>query len=178
MNNTKLIDDYITNNELDLKRIINDFEPYVKSIINKIVGSNLNYEDKEEILADTFFILWKNRESSIVALDSYIAGITRTLIKEKLRKKKITYNIDDYENIFEFNDIELYTEQRQKIDRIEKKYKKLSNLELEILNMFYYSDKSIKDIAKELNLSEINIKTKLYRIRKKIKKELTKENFK
>lgn len=175
MNNTNLINDYITNNELDLKRIINDFEPYVKTIIDNLVSNNLNYEDKEEILADTFFVLWKNKSKEIVALDSYIAGITRTLVKEKLRKRKITYNIDDYENIIEFTKIDLYSEQRQKIERIEKKYEKLTNLELDILNMFYYSDKSIKDIAKELKLSETNVKTKLCRIRKKIKKELIKK---
>lgn len=174
LNNINLIDNYISNNELDLKRVIKDFEPYVKAIINKIASDNLSYEDKEEVLEDTFFVLWKNRSKKIISLDSYIAGITRTLVKEKLRKKKITYDIADYEKVIEFSNIDLFSEQREKIDRIEKKYKNLKSMEIEIINMFYYDDKSIKDIAKELNISEINVKTKLYRIRKKIKKELIK----
>ena len=37
---------------------------------------------------------------------------------------------------------------------------------------FYYSSKSIKDIAKEQNISEFNVKQRLYRIRNKIKKEV------
>lgn len=175
MSSTKLIEDYMINNELDLKRVIQDFEPYVKSIVNKIVGNNLSNEDKEEILADTFFVLWKNREKNIVALDSYISGITRILIKEKLRKRKITYNIDDYENVIESNNIDLFYEQRQKISKVEEKYKNLSSLEIEIVNMFYYSEKSIKEIANKLNLSENNVKSKLFRIRKKIKKEFTRK---
>ena len=43
--------------------------------------------------------------------------------------------------------------------------------------MFYYSNKSIKDIAKELKISEVNVKTKLHRIRKKIRQELRKGGF-
>ena len=42
--------------------------------------------------------------------------------------------------------------------------------------MFYYSSKSIKDIASELNITEFNVTTRLYRIRKRLRKELKKEN--
>ncbi|MBD8922100.1 hypothetical protein EGR52_01540 [bacterium] len=45
-------------------------------------------------------------------------------------------------------------------------------MDIEIVNLFYYSSRSIKDIAKILNISELNVKTRLHRIRKKIKKEL------
>ena len=38
--------------------------------------------------------------------------------------------------------------------------------------MYYYLEKSIKDIAKELNMTETNVKTKLHRIRKKIRREM------
>ena len=79
--------DYIQNNELDLDRIVDNFSPYVRTIVNNMVGNNLSYEDKEEILSDTFFILWKNRNNNILSLNSYIAGITKNLVKEKLKKK-------------------------------------------------------------------------------------------
>ena len=39
---------------------------------------------------------------------------------------------------------------------------------------FYYSSKSIKGIAKKYNISEFSVKQRLYRIRKKIKKEAQK----
>ena len=37
---------------------------------------------------------------------------------------------------------------------------------------FYYSSKSIKDIANEQKISEFSVKQRLYRIRNKIKKEV------
>ena len=38
--------------------------------------------------------------------------------------------------------------------------------------MFYYESKSIKEIAKVLNLSTSNVKTILHRIRKNLKRNL------
>ena len=157
--------------EFDLDKIINKFTPYIRKITNNMVGENLSYEDKEEILSDTFFVLWKNREKHIEYLDSYIAGITRNLIKEKLKLRKITYNIEDYENKFSLTDIEMFSDERIEI---EKCLKKLKEIDLKIFNMFYYFSKSTKDIAKELNISEINVCTRLSRIRKKIRKEFSK----
>ena len=37
---------------------------------------------------------------------------------------------------------------------------------------FYFEDKSIKQIAKEMELTKSNVKTKLHRIRKKVKEFL------
>ena len=173
MNEISKINNYKTENKLDLDRLIDDYTPYIKTVINNMVGNNLSFEDKEEILTDVFFILWKNRKLEIIHLESYLAGITKNLIKEKFKKLNIEYNIDDFENIIEFNDeLDMFSEQREKISKLEIGYKALKEDELKILTMFYYAFKSIKDIANELNLSESNVKTKLFRIRKKLKKYL------
>ena len=62
---------------------------------------------------------------------------------------------------------------RDLIYDVEQKIKGLKNIDIEIVNLFYYSSMSVKDIAKKLNISEFNVKTRLHRIRKKIKKELS-----
>lgn len=161
--------DYIYDNELDLDKIVDDYSHYVRAVVNNMVNDNLTYEDKEEILSDTFFILWKNRYNYILSLDSYIAGIARNLVKEKLRKAKVTYDISNYENSIEYSNIDMHVEER---DEIERSLRKLTTMEKNIFNMFYYSSKSIKDIARELDITEFNVSTRLYRIRKKLKKEL------
>ena len=171
MNNVKELKNYINEGEIDLDKIINDFSPYIRKIINNMVGENLSYEDKEEILADTFFILWKNQTKNIIYLDSYIAGITRNLIKEKLDKRNITYNIEDYENFISYSDMDMLLEERIEIERC---LKILKRKELEFLNIFYYYYKPKKEISYELGISEMNVCTKLSRIRKKIKKEFSK----
>ena len=160
-------------NNINLDEIVDEFTPYVKKVIDNMAGNNLSYEDKEEILTDTFFILWKNRNSKIIYLDSYIAGIAKNLVKEKFKKCNITYNIEDYENNIKFFDeLEMFSEEREKLNNLEIGYKALSEIELKLISMFYYSAKTVKEIAKELEMSETNVKTKLFRIRRKLKKYL------
>ena len=62
--------------------------------------------------------------------------------------------------------------EREEIEELQDKIKNLKKVDIQIINMFYYEDKSIKDIARELNISGVNVKTRLHRIRKKIKQDL------
>lgn len=81
MKELKELEYYYKNNEIDIDQIIEDFTPYITTIINKGTNNTISFEDKEEIFSDTF-----------------LAGITRNLIKEKYRKFKIVYDINDFEN--------------------------------------------------------------------------------
>ena len=171
MSQTKhLIYEYQNNDELDLDKIMNDFEPYIRTIINNMVMDNLSYEDKEEILSDAFFILWKNQNKVSSSIEAYIAGLTRILVKEKLRKRKITYDIAEYENIA--SDLEISKEDIYESEAIGQYINKLKKVEIQIISLYYYHSKNTKEIAKELNISEINVRTKLFRIRNKLRKEL------
>lgn len=171
MNQTKhLIYEYMQNNELNLDKIMSDFEPYVRKIINNMVSDKLSYEDKEEILSDTFFVLWKNQVRVENSLEAYIAGIARNLVKEKMRKRKLTYDISEYENVV--SSMELIEDNFCNNENLEKYISNLKKIDVQIITMFYYYSKSVKEISKELNISEINVRTRLYRIRKKIRKEL------
>ena len=169
----KQLENYYKNNEIDMDQIIEDFTPYITTIINNGTNDKISFEDKEEIFSDTFFILWKNRDrlNINISLNSYLAGITRNLIKEKYRKAKIIYDISDFENDT-INYVNMYENDRELIFDVEQKVKGLKDIDIKIVNLFYYSSISIKDIAKKLNISELNVKTRLHRIRKKIKKEL------
>lgn len=173
MKETKQLEDYYKNNELDIDQIIEYFTPYITTVINNGTNNKISFEDKEEIFSDTFFILWKNRNrlNINVSLNSYLAGITRNLIKEKCRKAKVVYDISDFEDNM-LNSINMYENDRELIFDVERKIKDLKDIEIEIVNLFYYSSMSIKDIAKKLNISEFNVKTRLHRIRRKIRKEL------
>ena len=173
MKQVKKLENYYKNNEIDMDQIIEDFTPYITTIINNGTNDKISFEDKEEIFSDTFFILWKNRNrlNINVSLNSYLAGITKNLIKEKYRKLKIVYNISDFENDT-LNCVNMYENDRESIWDIEQKIKGLKDIDKKIVNLFYYSSISIKDIAKKLKISELNVKIRLHRIRKKIKKEL------
>ncbi len=175
MSKDKEIKQYIKNNELDLEKIINEYSSYIATIINNMACANLSNEDKEEIISEVFFILWKNKHKLDINknLSSYIAGITRNLVKEYLRKIKIDVDISDYENsLYSYDKIDFFDTEIQEIRNIEKKLENMKEIDKTIFLDFYYSSKSIKDIAKEQKMSEFSVKQRLYRIRNKIKKEV------
>lgn len=174
MKEKKELENYIANNCIDLDRLIDDYTPYLRTIIKNMVNNNLPEEDKEEIIIDTFFVLWKkyNENNTINSLSSYMAGITRNLVREKLKKIKDNIETEQCENLVEYSKLDIYVEEIEEVNELYKKINNLKEIDIKIINMFYYFNKSIKDIAKELKLSEANVKTKLHRIRKKIKQEL------
>lgn len=179
MKEKKELENYIINENIDLDRIVDDYTPYLRKIIQNMVGNNLTEEDKEEIILDTFFVLWKRYKENyhIISLDFYMAGITRNLVKEKLKSKKYNIDIEQCENLIEYSNLDIYSQEREEINELYNKINDLKEVDIKIINMFYYSAKSIKDIAKELKTSEVNVKTRLHRIRKKIKQELKKGGF-
>ena len=103
MKEKKELENYIVNKRIDLDRIVYDYTPYIRKIVQNMVGNNLTEEDKEEIILDTFFVLWKryNENLKINFLDSYMAGITRNLVKEKLKKLKYNIDIEQCVNLIE-----------------------------------------------------------------------------
>lgn len=150
MNSCKEIKYYIKNNELDLEKIINEYSSYTATIIDNMARNSLNDADKEEIVSEVFFILWKNKNKLNVNkyLSSYIAGITRNVVKEYLRKVKINFNISDYENsLYNYDKIDLLDDNVEEISKIEEKLKNMKKIDKTIFLDFYYSFKSIKDIA-------------------------------
>ena len=96
------------------------------------------------------------------------------MIKEKLKTLKYNIDIEQCKNLIEYSNLETYLQEREEINELYNKISNLKEIDIKIIKMFYYSNKLIKDIAKELKTSEVNVKTRLHRIRKKIKKELRK----
>ena len=169
----------INKNEFNIEEIIIKYTNYIYKII-KNSTIYLSNEDIEEIIEDVFLVLWNNKEkiNYKLSLEPYIAGITKNIIKLKYRKLKINDNIDNYENIIQNNiDIQNIIEQEEKNKIIEKTLNQMKEKDKKIFILFYYNSKSTKEIAKDLKITEINVKTKLYRIRKKLKNALIKGGY-
>ena len=152
-----------------IETIIDEYSNYVFKIVNDIVGTSLPYQDKEEIVADVFYLLWKNQDSIDKDLKSYLAVIARNSAYSKLRNKKITFELKD-----ELIPDNLVLDTNDVIDEIviRQKIKELSELEKTIFTLYYVDGYKIKEIARKLKLSSSGIKIKLYRIRKKLKEEI------
>ena len=60
---------------------------------------------------------------------------------------------------------------------LEKTVKQLKEDDILIFNLYYYSSMKISEISNVLNISDFNVKMRLHRIRKKIKKEFSKGGY-
>lgn len=151
----KIIETYFLKNELNMQDIVDDYYNYIRTIIKNF--PNLSIEDEEEILSDVFFIVWKNKN----------------VIYKKYKEINSKFLYDEFDEDFQDNfNIEELLEEKELNDCIIKNLKAVGEEEYLIFSKFYFEDKKIKDISKELGISVSSAKTKLHRTRKKVKEFL------
>ena len=99
-------------------------------------------------------------------------------MKEKLRKTKNNYNVNNLENdFFDIQIIDLEYENREKIEIIKNTMEKMKEQDKDIFNLYYYGNRKINEISKILKITEFNVKSRLHRIRKKLRNELSKGGY-
>ena len=167
-------------NRLDIQKIVNDYTNYIYMIIRNMTKEILSEEDMEEIISDVFFVLWKNKE--ILKLDApmkpYIAGVSKNIIKNRLRGLKLADSLDDVteDNLKYEQDIISLMENKE-INEIIFSILNKNKENKKIFILYNYYGKKIKEISEMLNLTEFNVATKLHRIRKKLKEVLEKRGY-
>jgi len=170
---------YMNNNILKIEDIMNDYTNYIYTIIrNSYI--NLPNEDIEEIVLDVFLTIWNNQNKLDInkKMSSYIVGITKNLIKKKYRKHIINDNIKDYEEqLVDLTNIELIFSNNERQKEILNELEKMKNEDKEIFVQYYYEERNIKEISKIFNISESKVKSKLFRIRKRLKKVLKERGY-
>ena len=165
--------------KLLMEEIMGDYTNYIYTIIRNF-SINLSKEDIEEVMLDVFLTLWKNQYKLDVnkSMSAYISGITKNLIKYKYRQSKSIANIEDYEEqLIDFDNIELILTQNEKEKIISNELDMLKREDREIFIEYYYDGKSIKEISKIYNMSESKVKSKLFRVRKRLNKVLSKRGY-
>ncbi len=153
-----------------IETIIDEYSNYAFKIVDNIVGTSLPYQDKEEIVSDVFYLLWKNQNNINVNLKSYIASIARNCTYTKLKNNKTTFELKE-----EIIDKDLNLGNDEVIDKmflVRQKLQELNETERNIFTLYYVDGYKIKEISKKLKLTSSGIKIKLYRIRKKLKEEI------
>ncbi len=171
----EILKDYLKNGKVDIDKIIDDFYGYVYIIVKNGVSIAMTDEDIEEIVSDVFVAIWKNSINLLktTEIKPYLIGIAKNVIRNKYRNTELNFSISDYEeNLIDTCNIEKITEENEQNKVILDTLKTVKPKEYEIFIMFYYESKSVKEIAKVLNLSTSNVKTILHRVRKVIKRNL------
>ena len=176
------ISTYFQGKELNLKKMMQDSSHYINKIIDNQTKGILSKEEKEEIVSDVFLTVWHNREKldKEKELFPYIAGITKKIVSHKLRdqKRRIETISLEEEEIQSTENVELIAEQEMARQVIFEELKGLKEQDYQIFTKYYFFNQSIQEIAKEMKLSEGNVKTKLHRIRKRLKSRLEAKQIK
>lgn len=154
------------NINFNIESIIDEYSNYVFKIVDNIIGTSLPYQDKEEIVSDVFYLLWKNQDKINNNLKGYLGVIAKNCSYSKLRKsnENLEYQDDILNNNLSIKDFDyMFT--------IKQKLAKLSLEEQIIFKLYYVEGYKIKEISNKLDMKIGLIKVKLYRIRKKLREE-------
>ncbi len=174
MEEINLISKYKQNTSINMDEMVKDYSKYMYKVI-KNMTSYLSNEDIEEVILDVFLIIWNNRYKlkDELPIKPYIIGITKNIVRNKCKNASIIYNLEDYQDVVEDSiDIQSLLEQKEKNKIIKKALDSMKEIDRNIFILFYYNSMNISQIANKLGISKVNTKTKLYRIRKKLKKFL------
>lgn len=144
-----------------------------------------NIEDINDLLQDTYIELYKilKRKKYIVLenYSNYVIGIAKKKLQRhygllyKLRTHPFLKKVEEKEYEIDIpSDIDLEADIIIKLDAeaVWEFIKKKDIIVIKIFYLYYYSELKISEIAKELNLSESNVKNILYRTIKNIKKNV------
>ena len=162
-----------------IKMVIDVYGSAVNTICKNIL-INLNSEDIEEAISDTFFKLWKNVDNFNVeknkSLKSYIYAIARNTCFDKLKSFNCNtslFDVDENDLGIDVNMEDEYSKlHNKKIIKTTLDNFKEPDRSIFILRYFYFEN--VKVIASKLNLSEKKVENILYRSKTKLKEELIK----
>ncbi|WP_299525154.1 sigma-70 family RNA polymerase sigma factor [uncultured Lutibacter sp.] len=174
--NTKPDEYYI---EQTLNGNVNAFaflvEKYKHMVYTLAIRIVKNKEEAEEVAQDSFVKAFKNLEKfkGESKFSTWLYKIAYYGSLDVLKKNKRFVNS---ENIDDFNEGDLgnmqdaleYLHEKERKKVINDALLKLNEDERIILTLYYFEDLPVKEISKVVNLSEDNIKTKLFRSRKKL----------
>ncbi|PHQ55331.1 MAG: RNA polymerase [Lutibacter sp.] len=150
-------------------------EKYKHMVFTLTIRIVKNREEAEEISQDVFVKAFKKLESfkgeSKFSTWVYKIAYYASLDVVKRNKRFVnSENIDDLRDgdLENVKDALEYLHEKERKKVINEALLKLNEDERTILTLYYFEDYPVKEISKVVNLSVDNIKTKLFRSRKKL----------
>lgn len=143
----------------------------VFALIVRMVNSET---DAEELTQDAFMKAFEHLSdfNAKSKFSTWIYRIAYNTALSFLRKKNIEQTVLDENAWNRISDTQiddaLNDDSEEQIEKLHRALAKLTAEERALVTLFYEEEHSIQELAQILNLSEGNIKVKLYRLRKKL----------
>lgn len=154
------------------------FHDYYPSLLRFAEGFVFDPEVCEDIVQNIFIHIWEQAEylNITISFKSYLYKAVRNRCLNHLRNLKIE---DKHHLLYieaSLNDSEVDWEDAEITQKIEAAIEKLPPKMAEIFRLKYLEEKSVRDIAAQLDISENTIKTQLLRAKDKLR-ELLRESL-
>ncbi len=146
-----------------------------------------NIESVNDIIQDTYLellkIIKKKKVVEVDNINNYVLGIANNIIKRHYHKKKkeniISYYQESEKEIEIIDSFNLEEEiiTKENVSEVWEYVRKKDLITSKIFYLYFALGLKISDIAKELEIGESNVKNKIYRTLKELKKYLGKEEL-
>lgn len=152
--------------------LVDKYERLVYSLIRKVVGSP---EDAEELAQDAFVKAFRSLGSfkGDCSFSTWIYRIAYNTALSEVRKKKLEFLAIDEMLLTNVSEEEVadalgHTDTSEQLDKLDIALSRIPPDERALITLFYMKEKTIEEVSFITGLTESNVKTKLFRIRKKL----------
>ena len=157
--------------------LINKYKNMVFTLVVKIVK---NREDAEEVAQDSFIKAYQKLDSfkGDSKFSTWLYTIAYRNALTKVRKKKLettdidTFVMDNHKDDHDFPQLEAIKNNEQE-KYVKQAVENLGETDSLLITLFYLNDNSIEEIQEITEMSQSNVKVRLFRARKKLYKELS-----
>lgn len=167
-----LIAETLKGNSRSYGMLVEKYQAYVFTIAIRVVKLK---EEAEEVAQDTFVKAYESlrsfrgdsKFSSWLYSIAYRKALDRVRKSSRQQTSELLEEITEDDTKFAENALE-QMEAKERTAKIEECIMALPETDAALITLYYFEEKSVKEIAQVVNLSEDNIKIKLYRSRKKL----------
>lgn len=183
MQDEEIIALFFARNEHAIAETRKKYGTYCRHIAMNIV---MDEGEAEECTSDAYFALWNTIPPEHPRhFAAYLAKITRNLAFNRYRSKaaarrgkhEIPLVLDELSDLASSDDVEITVDSRALSAEISAFLRELSKEKRVIFLSRYWYAKSVRDIAREMHMSEAGISMTLMRLRKKLGERLSERGF-
>ena len=132
-----------------------------------------NAQDAEDMVQEAFIRLWEKRETAMHTdnAEAYCVALTKNLCIDRLRLKRLNYANTPSENLDLPDESNLLhsIERRDRLEVAQKALDMLPKRQQEVVKLYDFEGRSVKEIQVETGLTNVNIRVLLSRAHQKLK---------
>lgn len=152
-------------------------------VVNKLIQSKGGTkEEAEDVFQEALIIFYKKAKEPefklTSAISTYLYSVSRFLWKDRQKLKKINVDVGNEATVSDGENIEELLDQEKNYQLVEEVLKTIGEKCLKILQLFYYSGFSMREIARQVDLkSEKVAKNQKYKCLERARKKLSQIQF-